>query len=128
MVPQHVIGQRLATLHILLRAYWLMRVHELARVHILVRVSRLAQGSRLVWELRPARVPGLDFLSTFPRAVHYTKQDQMSTSDVRGPVSGLWLDRSKVTGKLSHVKIVEVGEKTNVCLVCEAVNEVASKT
>jgi hypothetical protein len=122
MVPQHhVIGQQLATLHTLPRAY------RLIRVHILARVSRLAQGSRLVWELRSARVSGLDFLSTFPRALHYTKQDQMSTSDVQGPVSGLWLDRSKVSGKLSHVNIAEVGEKTKVCLVSEVVNEVGPK-
>jgi hypothetical protein len=106
MVPQqHVIRQRLATLHKSLRAYRLMRVHEL------VRVSRLAQGSRLVWELRLARVSGLEFLSTFPGALRYTKQDQMSTSDVQGSVSGLWLDRSKVTGKLSHVKIAESGRE-----------------
>ena len=71
--------------------------------------------------------PG-DFLGTFPGALRYSKQDQMSTSDVQGPVSGLWLDRSKVTGKLSHMKIAEVGEKTNVCLVWEGVNKVEEGT
>lgn len=69
-----------------------------------------------------------DFLGTFPGALRYTKQDLMSTSDVQGPVSGLWLDRSKVTGKLSRMKIAAVGEKTNVCLVWEEVNEAEEGT
>jgi len=60
--------------------------------------------------------PG-DFLGTFPGALRYIKQEHMSTSDLLAPVSGLWLDRSKVSGKLSHMKVVEAGEKTNVCLV-----------
>ncbi|KAH8590348.1 hypothetical protein B0O99DRAFT_599021 [Bisporella sp. PMI_857] len=60
--------------------------------------------------------PG-DFLGTFPGALRYTKQEHMSTSDLLAPVSGLWLDRSKVSGTLSHIKVAEAGEKTNVCLV-----------
>jgi hypothetical protein len=46
-----------------------------------------------------------DFLGTFPGALRYTKQDQMSAADVQGPASGIWLDRSKVTGKLSYIKV-----------------------
>ena len=64
-----------------------------------------------------------DFLGTFLGTLRYTKQEQMSTSDLEGPVSGLWLDRSKVPGKLRHMKVAEMGEKTNVCLIWEGVNE-----
>jgi hypothetical protein len=56
-------------------------------------------------------------------ALCYTEKEQKSKSDVDRPVSGFWLDRSQVTGKLSHVKVVKVGEKTNVCLVGEGVNK-----
>ncbi|CZR57726.1 uncharacterized protein PAC_07615 [Phialocephala subalpina] len=48
--------------------------------------------------------------------------------NVPRPVSGLWLDRSKVTGKLSYVKVAEAGEKTNVSLVWEGVNEAEEGT
>ena len=58
-----------------------------------------------------------DFLGTFLEALYYTKQGHMSISDLLAPVSGLWLDRSKVSGKLSHIKIAKTGKKTNVCLV-----------
>lgn len=67
-------------------------------------------------------VPG-DFLGTFPGVLRYTKHEHMSTSDLLALVSGLWLDRSKVSEKLSHMKVVEAGEETNVCLVWEGVNE-----
>jgi hypothetical protein len=43
-------------------------------------------------------------------------------------MSSLWLDRSEVTGKRSYVKVAEAGEKTNVCLVWEGVNEAEAGT
>jgi hypothetical protein len=71
--------------------------------------------------------PG-DFLGTFPGTLRYTKQEQVSIPGLEGPMSSLWLDYSKVTGKLSYVKVAEAGEKTNVCLVWEGVNEVKEGT
>jgi hypothetical protein len=52
----------------------------------------------------------------------------MSAADVQGPASGIWLDRSKVTGKLSHIKVAKVGKKTNVCLVWKGVNKAKEGT
>jgi hypothetical protein len=69
-----------------------------------------------------------DFFGTFLGALRHTKQENVSTPDLEGPVSGLWLDRSQVTGKLSFMKIAEVGKKTNVCLVWEGVNEAEKGT
>jgi hypothetical protein len=69
-----------------------------------------------------------DFLGTFSGALCYIKQDQMSVANVQGLASGIWLDCSKVTGKLSYIKVAKVGKKTNVCLVWEGVNEAEEGT
>jgi hypothetical protein len=37
----------------------------------------------------------------------------MSTADVQGLASSLWLNGFKVTRKLSYIKVAKVGEKTN---------------
>jgi hypothetical protein len=65
--------------------------------------------------------PG-DFLGTFPGTIHYTSQ--VPKIAIKGPLSGLWLDCSQVTGKLNQMKVAEVGDLTNVCLTWEGVNEV----
>jgi hypothetical protein len=71
--------------------------------------------------------PG-DFLGTFPGALCYTKQDQMSAANVQGLASDIRLNRSKVTEKLSYIKVAKVGEETNVCLVWEGVNKAEEGT
>jgi hypothetical protein len=52
----------------------------------------------------------------------------MSTADVQGLASSLWLNGFKVTRKLSYIKVAKVGEKTNLCLVWGGVNEVEKGT
>ncbi len=47
----------------------------------------------------------------------------MSTCFLARFVYGLWLGFSRVTGKISCMKVVEVGEKPNVCIVEEGVDE-----
>jgi hypothetical protein len=58
-----------------------------------------------------------DFLSTFPKAFCYKKQDQMFIANIQGSTSNIWLNRSKVTKKLSYIKITKVSKKSNVYLV-----------
>jgi hypothetical protein len=62
-----------------------------------------------------------DFLSTFPKRIHYT--NQVPKAAIKGLVSALWLDNSQVTGKLNQMRVAEAGDETNVCLAWEGVNE-----
>jgi hypothetical protein len=65
--------------------------------------------------------PG-DFLGIFSGRVRYI--DQKPLKAIKGPVTGLWLDHSEMTGKLNQIMVAKTGEKTNVCLAWEGVNEV----
>lgn len=65
--------------------------------------------------------PG-DFLGIFPGKLRYT--DEKPPGAIQGPVQGLWLDRSEVKGKLHWLKVAKAGERSNICLVWEGVNEV----
>jgi hypothetical protein len=67
-----------------------------------------------------AVAPG-DFLGIFPGRLRYT--DQKPTRAIKGPVSNLWLDYSEMMGKLSKIKVAKTGQRTNVCLAWEGVNE-----
>jgi hypothetical protein len=64
--------------------------------------------------------PG-DFLGIFPGKLRYT--DEKPPGAIQGPVQGLWLDRSEAKGKFHWVKTAKAGERSNVCLVWEGVNE-----
>lgn len=50
--------------------------------------------------------------------------DQKPVRAIKGPVDGLWLDYSETTGKLNQMRVAKPGEKTDVCLAWEGVNEV----
>ena len=64
--------------------------------------------------------PG-DFLGIFPGKLRYT--ETWPAGAIHGPAKGLWLDRSDVKGKLHWIRGAKTGERTNVCLVWEGVNE-----
>ncbi|KAG9242076.1 hypothetical protein BJ878DRAFT_482359 [Calycina marina] len=68
-----------------------------------------------------AVAPG-DFLGLFPGRLRYT--DQKPARAIRGPLTDLWLGYSEVMGKLSKIKVAKAGQRTNVCLAWEGVNEV----
>ena len=68
--------------------------------------------------------PG-DFLGIFSGQLRYV--DEKPARAMKGPVQGLWLDYSKVPGNLSRMKVAKAGEKTNVCLAWEGVNELKGK-
>jgi hypothetical protein len=55
-----------------------------------------------------------DFLDIFPGQLRYT--DQKPTRAIKGPVSNLWLDYSKVIGNLSKIKVTKTRQMTNVYL------------
>jgi hypothetical protein len=63
-----------------------------------------------------------DFLGIFSRKLRYV--DRKPSIAIRGPVPGLWLDHSEISGKLNQMKVAKPSEKTNVCLAWEGVNEV----
>jgi hypothetical protein len=65
--------------------------------------------------------PG-DLLGIFSGKLRYI--DSKPSKAIRGPVSGLWLDYSEIPGKLNQMRVAKPGEKTNVCLAWEGVNEV----
>lgn len=65
--------------------------------------------------------PG-DFLGIFSGMLRYVHQRPLRA--IQGPVPGLWLDYSEIPGKLSRMRIAKPGEKTNVCLAWEGVNDV----
>ena len=65
--------------------------------------------------------PG-DFLGIFSGKLRYV--DQKPPKAIKGPVPGLWLDRSEITGKLNQMRVAKPSEKTNVCLAWQGVNEV----
>jgi hypothetical protein len=65
--------------------------------------------------------PG-DFLGIFSGKLRYI--DRKPSKAIKGPVPGLWLDHSEILGKLNQMRVVMLGEKTNVCLAWEGVNEV----
>lgn len=55
-----------------------------------------------------------DFLGIFLGRLRYT--DQKPTRAISGLVLNLWLDSSKVMGKLNKIKVAKASEITNVCL------------
>lgn len=63
-----------------------------------------------------------DFLGIISGQLQYV--DKQPERVIKGPVQGLWLNYSKVPSILSRMKVVKAGEKTNVCLAWEGVNEV----
>jgi hypothetical protein len=65
--------------------------------------------------------PG-DFLGIFSRKLRYI--DQKPLKAITGPVLGLWLDHLEILGKLNQMKVAKGGEKSNICLAWEGVNEV----
>ena len=65
--------------------------------------------------------PG-DFLGIFSGKLRYV--DQKPPKAIKGPVPGLWLDRSEITGKLNQMRVAKPSEKTNVCLAWQGVIEV----
>ena len=65
--------------------------------------------------------PG-DFLGIFSGNLRYG--DQKPSRAIKGPVPGFWLDYSEIPGKLNQMRVAKPGEKTNVCLAWEGVNEV----
>ena len=62
-----------------------------------------------------------DFLGIFSGELRYV--DRKPLRAIKGPVPGLWLDYSKIPGKLNHMRVAKPGEQTNVCLAWEGVNE-----
>jgi hypothetical protein len=64
--------------------------------------------------------PG-DFLGIFSGKLRYISQAPLRS--VKGPLPGLWLDYSEMPGKLNQMRVAKSGEKTNVCLAWEGVNE-----
>lgn len=62
-----------------------------------------------------------DFLGIFSGKLRPVKQKPLRA--VKGPVPGLWLDYLKIPGKLNQMRVAKPGEKTNVCLAWEGVNE-----
>jgi hypothetical protein len=62
-----------------------------------------------------------DFLGIISRKLRYV--DQKPPKAIKGPVPGLWLDHSEISGKLNQMR-AKPSEKTNVCLAWEGVNEV----
>ncbi|PQE05176.1 hypothetical protein CJF31_00011326 [Rutstroemia sp. NJR-2017a BVV2] len=62
-----------------------------------------------------------DFLGIFSGKLRFV--NQRPPRAVKGPVPGLWLDYSEIPGKLNRMKVARPGEKTNVCLAWEGVNE-----
>jgi hypothetical protein len=63
-----------------------------------------------------------DFLSIFSGKLRFVNQKPLKA--IQGPFPGLWLDHLEIPGKLNHMKVVKCGEKSNVCLAWEGVNEV----
>lgn len=83
--------------------------------------SKTASSDLLAVALLVAVAPR-DFLGIFLGRLRYT--DQKPVRAIGGLVSNLWLDYSEVMGKLSKIKVAQVGEVSNVCLAWEGVNEV----
>jgi len=65
--------------------------------------------------------PG-DFLGIFSGKLRYS--ESKPSRAIEGPLPGLWLDYSETPGKLSQMRVAKHGEKSNVCLAWEGVNEV----
>lgn len=65
--------------------------------------------------------PG-DFLGIFSGKLRYI--DRKSSRAIRGPVPGVWLDYLEIPRKLNQMRVAKPGEKTNVRLAWEGVNEV----
>jgi hypothetical protein len=63
-----------------------------------------------------------DLLGIFYGKLRYI--DQKPSRAVRGHVPGLWLAYSEIPGKLNRMRVAKPGEKTNVCLAWEGVNEI----
>lgn len=62
-----------------------------------------------------------DFLGIFYSQVRYVEEKLLKA--IKGLFLGLWLDHSEITGKLNQIRVAKSGEKTNVCLAQEWVNE-----
>jgi hypothetical protein len=82
--------------------------------------NKSASAKLLAVSLLVSVAPG-DFLGIFPGRLRYTKQKPLKA--IKGPVPGLWLDYSEMTGKLNQMRVAKPSEKTNVCLAWEGVNE-----
>ena len=63
-----------------------------------------------------------DFLGIFTGKLRYI--DSKPSKTIKGPVPGLWLEHSEISGELNQMRVAKPGEKTNVCLAWEGVNEV----
>lgn len=66
-----------------------------------------------------------DFLGIFSGKLRFVKQKPLRA--IKGPIPGLWLDYSEIPSKFNWMKVAEPGEKTNVCLAWEGVNEAEGK-
>jgi hypothetical protein len=82
--------------------------------------NRFALAKLLSVSLLISCAPG-DFLGIFSGKVRYT--DEKPSKAIKGPVPGLWLDYTEITGTLNQMRVARPGEKTNVCLAWERVNE-----
>lgn len=65
-------------------------------------------------------VPG-DFLGKFPGKLRCI--NQKSSRAVKEPIPDLWLDYSEISGKLNRMRVMKAGEKKNICITWQGVNE-----
>jgi hypothetical protein len=67
-------------------------------------------------------LPG-DFLGVMSGQLRYTPESIDSDKAITGPDPNLWLDFSKITGKLSCMRSTELGREANVTLTWKAYND-----
>jgi hypothetical protein len=67
-------------------------------------------------------LPG-DFLGVMSGQLRYTPELGCSTKAIQGPDPKLWLDFSKITGKLSCMRSVDLGTEANVTLTWKTYND-----
>lgn len=79
------------------------------------------QQNCILYPLLLSVAPG-DLLGIFSGNLRYV--DRKPLKAIKGPVPGLWLDYSEILGKLNQMRVVKRGEKSNVYLAWEGVNEV----
>ena len=72
----------------------------------------------LHWSLSLLEISLVSFLGNFDTQIG------SRLKPLEALVPGLWLDHSEISGKLNQMRVVKPGEKTNVCLAWEGVNEV----
>ncbi|KIM93102.1 hypothetical protein OIDMADRAFT_149819 [Oidiodendron maius Zn] len=66
-------------------------------------------------------LPG-DFLGVMSGQLRYTPESTYSDKAITGPDPNLWLDFSKITGKLSCMRLTELDREANVTLTWKAYN------